>query len=129
VGGIVLGIVGVVGYFVVVLHFGAWLPRVRNEAVPNWIVVAVGLVLSAAALARAPRGRRALASVLLAANVLVAGAFGAMLYVVSAVPAVPGPAIGTAAPTFALPDQSGEMVRFEDFRGSPLLLVFYRGHW
>ncbi|TMA62512.1 MAG: redoxin domain-containing protein [Deltaproteobacteria bacterium] len=44
-------------------------------------------------------------------------------------PPASGPPIGAPAPAFALVDQRGGTVRLEDFRGAPLLLVFYRGHW
>jgi cytochrome oxidase Cu insertion factor (SCO1/SenC/PrrC family) len=67
--------------------------------------------------------------VLLALNGVVAGALAAFLYVALALPPASGPAVGAPAPTFALADQSGKTVRLEDFRGAPLLLVFYRGHW
>jgi hypothetical protein len=125
--GFALGVAGVVGYFVVVLGFGAWLPGVRNHAVPNLLIVALGLAVSTLALVRARR--RVVPAVLLALNGAVAAAFVAMLYVFSAMPARPGPPLGAAAPAFALADQGGRTVRLEDFRGAPLLLVFYRGHW
>ena len=125
--GVALVIAGVVGYFVAVVHFGAWLPRVRNDAIPNLIAVGLGLVLSLFAVIRARR--RVLAGVLLAVSVLFAGAFGNMLYVFSALPPVAGPTIGAAAPDFTAPDQTGKTIRLADFRGHPLVLVFYRGHW
>jgi hypothetical protein len=125
--GVALVLAGVVGDFVAVIEFGAWLPRVRNDAVPSLIAVALGLVLSLFAVIRARRS--VLAGVLLAVSVLFAGWFGGMLYVFSALPPVAGPAIGAAAPDFAAPDQAGKTVRLADFRGHPLLLVFYRGHW
>ena len=125
--GLALVVVGVVGYFVVVLHFGAWLPSVRNDAVPSWILIALGLALSVLGLVRAQR--RVLPGLLLGISVGVAVAFGAVLYVVTAVPPAAGPRLGAPAPAFALVDQSGKTVRLEDFRGGPLLLVFYRGHW
>jgi len=127
--GLALGLAGVVGYFVVVFRLGAWLPRVRNDAVPNWIVVVLGLVLSGLAMARATRGRRLVPGILLGLNVVVAAGFARLLYVVPLVPAAHGPSVGAAAPDFALPDQTGKIVRLADFRGKPLLLVFYRGHW
>ena len=125
--GLGLGVVGVVGYFVVALRLGAWLPTVRNDAIPNWILVGLGLFLSAAAVVRARR--RLLPGVLLGLNIALAAAFFSILYVVSAVPAAAGPSVGAPAPAFALVDQSGKTVRLEDFHGAPLLLVFYRGHW
>ena len=125
--GLASTLVGVVGYFVLVLRYGAWLPRIRNDAIPNWILVALGLVLAVRAVRVADR--RLVPALLLALNVVVAGAFAAMLYVASVVPPAPGPKVGAPAPAFALVDQSGRTVRLEDFRGAPLVLVFYRGHW
>jgi hypothetical protein len=127
--GLILGLAGVVGYFVVVLRLGAWLPRVRNDALPNWIFVVAGLGLSTLATIRATRGRRLAPGILLGVNLVLAAAFVAILYVVPVVPEAHGPAIGAAAPDFALLDQTGKPVRLADFRGKPLLLVFYRGFW
>src|SRR5262249_45777549 len=115
------------GYFVVVLHAGAWLPSVRNDPIPNWILIVVGLVLSTLGFVRARR--RILPGLLLGVNVALAAAFAATLYVMWVVPPASGPAVGSAGPAFTLVDQSGKPVRLEDFRGGPLLLVFYRGHW
>jgi len=70
-----------------------------------------------------------LPALLLVLNVLTTGAFAAILYVVPVVPAVPGPTLGAAAPDFELVNRHGKTVRLADFRGAPLLLVFYRGHW
>jgi peroxiredoxin len=36
---------------------------------------------------------------------------------------------GTPAPSFALRDPAGEVVRLEDFRGRPLVIVFYPLDW
>lgn len=36
---------------------------------------------------------------------------------------------GTPAPDFALPDASGHLVRLSDYRGKPLVLVFYPLDW
>jgi hypothetical protein len=127
--GLILAVAGVLGYFVVVFRLGAWFPGVRNDAIPSWLLVAFGLALSVRAVARATSGRRIVAGGLLALNVAVAGAFATLLYVVPVVPDARGPAIGAAAPDFALPDQTSKTVRLADFRGQPLLLVFYRGHW
>jgi hypothetical protein len=120
---------GVVAYFVVALHFGALLPRVRNDAIPNWLIVLSGLALCAVGVARARSGRRLVPGLLLGASLVVTGWFAAVLYVVTTVPATPGPAIGRPAPEFAASDQQGHTRNLADFRGAPLLLVFYRGHW
>jgi len=132
--GLALGVGGVLAYFLVVFRFAAWMPEVRNRAVPNWILVACGLALSALgvlrARARPARDRgRILAPVLAATNVAVAAAFAWILYGLPALPPVPGPPLGAPAPDFTLTDQSGHNVRLADFHGAPLLLVFYRGHW
>lgn len=39
------------------------------------------------------------------------------------------PKVGDVAPDFTLPDQDGKPVKLSDFRGQPVLLVFYRGYW
>ncbi|MEW6470963.1 MAG: peroxiredoxin [Actinomycetota bacterium] len=40
-----------------------------------------------------------------------------------------GLAVGTEAPDFALPDANGQIVRLSDFRGRPVVLVFYPLDW
>jgi cytochrome oxidase Cu insertion factor (SCO1/SenC/PrrC family) len=124
--GLLLTLAGVVSYFVIVLHFGARLPWVRNTAAPNLVLLGLGLALS---LRAAWRTRGWLAPSLAAVGVAVSAAFVWMLFVAWVLPPVPGPAIGAPAPDFALVDQDGKTARLADFRGSPLLLVFYRGHW
>jgi len=127
--GLAVGLAGIVSYFVIALHFGAWLPRVRNSAQPNVTLVVIGVAISAVGVHRArDRGRR-LAAVLASLNVAFAAAFVWLLYGVTAVPVVSGPAVGAPAPDFTLVDQNGRATRLADFRGGPLLLVFYRGHW
>jgi hypothetical protein len=120
-----LTLAGIGGYFVVVQRLGGWLPGVRNHAIPNLLVVAGGVILALVAARRGRTGVRALAVV----DVLLAGRFAWMLFFGLAVPAVPGPRLGTPAPDVTLTDEQGRAVRLADFRGSPLLLVFYRGHW
>lgn len=127
--GLALGLAGLVAYFVVVLGAHGRLPRVRNDALPNWIAIGLGLALSVRALTSASSGRRLTAGILLGLNAAVAIGFAVILYVASALPLVRGPVVGQPAPPFALPDQSGSTVQLADFRGKPLLLVFYRGHW
>jgi peroxiredoxin len=52
-----------------------------------------------------------------------------------AAPAMEGPAqnaglpVGTEAPDFALPDAEGKTVRLSDYRGKPVVLVFYPLDW
>jgi hypothetical protein len=125
-----LGLVltGVLGYFVVLLLVPAWGPFVRNHAVPNWLLVAAGLGVSLRAVRHAALGAW-MPRLVLGVNAALAALFAAFLYVMLSVPGASGPTLGTAAPDFALADQTGRTVRLADFRGSPLLLVFYRGHW
>lgn len=125
--GLVLGVLGLVGYFIVTMRLGARFPSLRDNALPSWILVGLGLVLSTLAIVRARRRR--LAGVLLGLNVVVSAALAAFLLVLTALPAVRGPQVGQPAPAFALVDQGEKTVRLADFRGAPLLLVFYRGHW
>jgi hypothetical protein len=129
--GLVLGLAGVVSYFVIVFHFGAWLPEVRNSAHPNLALVILGLFLSAVGIRRAlvaERGRWR-APALATVNLTLAGWFLWVLYGMTVVPPVNGPAIGKPAPDFAVLDEHGHATNLTDFRGGPLLLVFYRGHW
>jgi peroxiredoxin len=37
--------------------------------------------------------------------------------------------VGTPAPDFALPDPNGQLVRLSDYRGKPVVLVFYPLDW
>jgi len=126
--GLTFGLVGLASYFAVVFLV-PWLPTVRNHAGPNWLLIVAGLLLSLAAVMRATAGHRFVPAALLGVNLTIAGVFATILYVVPVVPPATGPALGTAAPDFTLADQTGKPVRSSDFRGSPLLLVFYRGHW
>lgn len=123
---LLLVLVGVVGYFFVVFRL-AWLPSVRNDALPNWLLIGAGLVLAVLAVRRRESGRSA--KVLLGADVVLAALFAAILYVLPIVPMAAGPAVGAPAPDFTLRDDSGEPVHLAGLRGAPVLLVFYRGHW
>jgi hypothetical protein len=132
--GLVCGLLGIVSYFVVVLRFAAWWPEVRNDALPNWAIVLLGLGLAIAGARRAsvaPRGtrRRWLPPTLAGADVALTALFAWIMFGMSAVPAFQGPAVGAPAPGFALTAQDGRRVSLSEFRGQPLLMVFYRGHW
>jgi hypothetical protein len=127
--GLALVALGTVGYFVGVIELGAWLPDLRNRAIPSWCLITAGLLLSLVAVNRASRGRKLVAVVVLGLSVALTGLWATMLYVRFVVPATPGPAIGVRSADFALPDPRGRVVHLADFAGKPLLLVFYRGHW
>jgi hypothetical protein len=126
--GLLLVLAGVVGYFAVVVSVPALVPYVRNSAVPNWLLILAGMLLSITAVRR-PGAGRWLPRIGLGVNVVLAGLFAAFLYVGTAVPPANGPRLGAPAPDWALQDQTGKTLRLADFHGSPLLLIFYRGHW
>jgi hypothetical protein len=126
-GSVVLMLAGVVGYFAVVFTSRGHLAWVRNDALPNWVLVVIGLVLASRAVRRDRRSR--LSKIVLGIDVVLAAGFAALLYVEPVVPPATLPPLGRPAPDFKLYDQSGKAVALADFRGSPLLLVFYRGHW
>jgi len=127
--GFVLVVIGTVGYFVGVIELGAWLPDLRNRALPSWFVIVAGMLLSLVAVSRSSRGRKRVAIAILVLNVALTGFWARMLYVKFAVPATHGPTIGARSADFALADPKGRVVHLADFTGKPLLLVFYRGHW
>src|SRR6185369_12948812 len=84
--GLVLVVLGTVGYFVAVIELGAWLPDLRNRALPNWFVIAAGLLLSFVAVSRASRGRKLPAIAILVLNLGLTGLWATMLYVKFVVP-------------------------------------------
>jgi hypothetical protein len=132
--GLTLGTVGLVVYGVAIYRLGAYMPSVRNDAIPSWLLLAAGIALSIIgvrrAFARPPRyDGSVVASAALGTNLIFASLLAWILYSMAPLPTIHGPEIGAPAPGFALQDQNGATVRLEDFRGSPLLLVFYRGHW
>ncbi len=119
---------GVVGYFVVVFH-APTLAAVRDWALPNWAAIAAGLGCSAIGMRRASERGRTMSRLLAVTSVGLAAVFAWFLYVIPSLPSAAGPVLGAAAPDFALAAPDGRTVRLADFRGGPLLLVFYRGHW
>jgi hypothetical protein len=128
-GGLALVLAGIAGYFVVLLCVPSAPASLRTQALPNWALVAAGIGFSFAAFRRATAGRRRVAAALLATNVVLAVLFAGFLHRFLAVPAAGGPVVGSRVPDVALRDQTGRTVRLAGFRGDPLLLVFYRGHW
>src|SRR5262245_19770732 len=70
--GVLLALVGVVGYFVALFHFASALPWLRNHALLFWVPVTLGGTLALLAVIRAPRGRRLGPSLLLGLEGLLA---------------------------------------------------------
>lgn len=74
-----------------------------------------------------PQSSRLRVKLLLVSSLVL---FSCSLLFDSKLPDAPrAPAIGAAAPDFALPDQSGEIVSSSSLRGRQIVLVFYRGFW
>ena len=134
IGGFLLGLSGVVGYFALVLRHDPRLSWLLHTPVLNLAMVAAGLVLSLLGVIRAfQRTRRGslLAPALAALNLGLAGFFCWQLFVASyrLPPAARAPAVGMAAPDFELKDERGVPLRLSSFRGRNVVLLFYRGFW
>ncbi len=126
-GGLLLVVVAFVSYF----SFFARFPLTRDVPWASFLLFLIAAVLLVTGWRRAPR--KIVASIVAVLGFLVIGAF---TYLVTAgskgLPLSTGaPAIGQAAPAFALPDAGGRTVSLADaLSGSNgVLLVFYRGHW
>lgn len=101
-----------------------------------WPLELVAVVATAAALGllvvalRQKRARLVAGVSALLATLSTAG-FLALVHVVTydLPPPPPELAIGSPAPDFALPDETGRPVTLASVQGHPTLLVFYRGFW
>jgi hypothetical protein len=120
---------GTVGYFAAVIELGAWLPDLRNRAIPSWCPHHRGHAARARRGEPSEPGRKLGAVIVLVLSLALTGLWATMLYVNFVVPHSPGPTIGARSADFALADPTGRVVHLADFAGKPLLLVFYRGHW
>ena len=130
--GFVLTFAGMVSYFELFARF----PLLRDFPWINLPIVLAGMALSVLGLVRAIRRRsrlwaRGLAGLGLALSLLVGGFFVVYVFVLSyALPAPTATATSLdVAPDFELPDAHGVKHRLADYRGSRVVLVFYRGHW
>src|SRR5512139_942359 len=132
--GLLLGIGGIVAYFLLILTHDPTLHRWLETPVINLIAITVGLVLSAIGAFRAlsrTHGGRVLAPIAAALNVAFAGIFVWWLfaYWYQMPAAARAPAVGAVAPDFALLDHRGNELRLSALRGQPVVLLFYRGFW
>ena len=122
--GVLISLVGLVSYFT----FSARFPLLRDFPWLNLPLVLGGLGLSIWAL------RRRLSSWSTAGALLSAACAGLLVVYVfvlsNQLPGIDGVvAVGDEAPAFSLSDQDGSTVNLADFRGQPVVLVFYRGFW
>lgn len=122
--GVLISVIGLVSYFT----FFARFPATRDIPWVNLILVCAGMAVSALAIRRRLSFFSVTGFLLSAAS---AGLLTAYVYVLSnQLPDTDGViAVGAEAPSFVLTDDTGATVDLEDFRGSPVVLVFYRGFW
>jgi hypothetical protein len=121
-----------VSYFLFFVRF----PVLRDFPWVNLPLVIVGLLISAVGLWRAFDATRTAWARLLGGfgfglSLAVASLFGLYIFFLSyQLPETDGVVeVSQAAPDFALLDQNQETVRLSDWRGTKVVLVFYRGHW
>jgi len=122
--GALVSLVGLISYFT----FFARFPAFRDVPRLNLTLVLGGLAVSAWAVWR----RRSLWSIAgLALSAVCAGSLALYVFVLSyGLPDTEQVVqVGKPAPAFALPDQEGQTTTLDQYRGSNLVLVFYRGFW
>ena len=133
IGGFLLGLTGVVGYFALVVLHDPRLTWFIHKPVINLALVAAGLCLSALGVIRVLQGRggKILAPLLGVLNLALSGFLLSHLFVDSyrLPPAAHAPAVGTAAPDFELMDDRGTALRLSALHGRNVVLLFYRGFW
>jgi len=122
--GALISLIGLISYFT----FFARFPALRDVPKVNFALVLIGLVISGWGVVR----RRSLWSIAgFAVSAACAGMLAFYVFVLSyGLPATEQVVrVGEPAPAFALPDQEGRTTTLDDYRGSNLVLVFYRGFW
>jgi len=131
-----LGLLAVIGYFALIVRHQPALTRFLELPVFNLALIALGLVLSYIGLrgawAKVQRFRgRVVAALLGALNLTLATTFCIYLFILTNnLPvAANAPAVGTRAPVFTLPDETGRATQLVSQPGRKTLLVFYRGFW
>lgn len=122
--GALISVVGLVSYFT----FFAQFQVTRDLPWVNLPLVFAGLVISILAV------RRRLSFFSVAGALLSAACAGLLtsyVFVLSnQLPDIEGVvAMGVEAPAFTLVDDTGSAVSLAEFRGAPVVLVFYRGFW
>jgi len=123
---------GMVSYFQFFVRF----PTLRDFPWVNLPLVLIGIALSLGgfwgAYVRGSRWPVKLAASLGLALSLLFGGF-LIAYVFGISNSLPSTTLITRsleqAPDFALEDSAGRVHRLSDYRGSKVVLVFYRGHW
>ncbi len=128
-GGAVVSLFATATYFLVIPRW----PDLRDNGVPSVILALVGVILSYAGLRRSfqARRRRAGSTLAFAIGILFAAFLAVYIFYLS-YQLPPSDRVVKAeetAPSFQLLDQEGRKRTLEEFRGKPLFLIFFRGHW
>jgi len=130
--GLVVTLFGVLSYFMYFAQF----PNLRDIPYVNLPIVFCGLILAGSGclvvLARGQGAlRKTLAIVGFLLSLVLAGLFDFYVFSLSyQLPESPEAATTEKpAPDFMLLDQKERPVRLSGFRGTKVVLVFYRGHW
>lgn len=124
--------VGLVPYLA--LTFAAKMPAgLRDNPLPMELMAAAAAVVAIALTVLAYRQKRARIVATVCASVATLFTLGFVLLVHVGSYELPPPprelAVGTAAPDFVLPDETGNPLALVSLRGHAALLVFYRGAW
>ena len=130
--GPVIAFAGMVSYF----QFFARFPALRDFPWVNLPLVLIGIALSLGgfwgAYVRGSRWPVKLAASLGLASSLLFGGFliAYVFWISNSLPAATSTTRALdQAPDFELEDAAGRVHRLSDYRGSKVVLVFYRGHW
>jgi len=118
-----------VTYFLVIPRW----PDLRDSGVPSTLTAAAGAALCILGLLRSfIQKRRRLGTTALSGIGILSTAFLALyIFLLSyQLPPLDGVIqVGQQAPAFELSDQDGKKRNLQEFRGRPLFLIFFRGHW
>ena len=131
--GPIVTVVGAISYFAYFVRF----PDLRDFPWVNLPLVGLGAVLSIAGLYRAMRKpgygllSKLFAGVAGFVSVALAALFCFYIFGISyRMPDTNGVLeVAQPAPEFSLQDQNNQAVSLSDYRGKPLVITFYRGHW
>jgi len=122
--GPLVALAGLVTYFSV----AAKIPDLRDSAVVNLILAALGVGLAAWGVLRRRNWKSwlGLGGAAVFAGLLVAYVFGLSNHLPTSEAA---PSVGATAPPLALPDSTGRVVDLAGLSNRRVLVVFYRGFW
>jgi hypothetical protein len=108
-------------------------PALRDRPWPMEVLAGAATCVTIVIAMLAHRRRQGRPRATLSAVVAVLATSAFVLYVHELSYRLPPPpkdiAVGTMAPDFTLPDETGRPVVLSSLRGHPTLLVFYRGYW